>query len=134
MKKVTLAMACSTLLLGACVNDGMHGTSWGGASYIASTSAYTRVSSAGGALAAVATYGGLTSVSTSAGNDTGSSVVTDGTSTAMTSKAGFAQAAIGTSGSAVGIAVSTSGASAAVAVNGNLSAGSTSAGTSTSSW
>lgn len=134
MRKRTCLLFGAFGLLSACVDGGPTATSWGGAAYFVQPGPYTFVSSKRGAQAAVATYGGITSVSTSAGQNVGSTLVTDGTSTTMASGSGGAQAALGTSGGATVISTSTGGASASIATYGGYSAGSTQAGTATSTW
>lgn len=135
MRNRTAVLLGAALLLSACVETGPTATSWGGAAYFMHPGGrHTFVSARGGARAAVATYGNVTSVSTSAGSTVGSTMVTDGTSTTMASRSGDAQAALGTSGGATVISTSTGGASASIATYGNISAGSTQAGTATSTW
>ena len=133
MKPTTPVLLGALALLSACVEGGTA-TSWGGGAMYLMRPGYTNVSSYGAAHAAVGTYGGVTSVSTSAGDQTGSTVATDGTNTVMSSYAGGAGAALGTNGTATAIAASTGGASAALVTDGTTSSGSTSAGTATSVW
>jgi uncharacterized protein (AIM24 family) len=124
---------CAIALMSACV-EGKTSSSWGGGGMYFLPAGYTNVRVVGNARAAVAAYGSLTSVSTSAGDYTGSTVATDGTNTVMSSNSGNAETALGTNGTATAIAASTSGASASLVTDGATSSGSTSAGTATSVW
>ena len=87
-----------------------------------------------GGTASVASYGGITTVTSSAGNAS-SAVATDGTSSAVVASAGGAHAAVGTSGTYVGISTSAGGgSSASLGADGTGSHGSTSAGLANISW
>lgn len=130
----TLLIFGATAFLSACVDSGATATSWGGVPYFVQPAGFAIVKAKGGARAAVATYGSYTSVSTSAGRNVGSTLVTDGRSTTMASASGDAQASLGTSGSLTAISTSTRGASASIASDGTVSAGSTQAGNATSTW
>ena len=87
-----------------------------------------------GGTASVASYGNLTTVTSSAGG-ADAAVATNGVSSAVVASAGSANAAVGTSGSNVGISTSAGGnASASLGADGSGAHGTTAAGNATTSW
>jgi hypothetical protein len=135
--KHPLVLSVTALLLAGCVGGNEVATQWGGGGrYLVNPygPGYIRVATRGPATASIATYGNVTSVSTSAAKDIGSTLVTDGTRTTLASQAGGAESALATSGSNTVMAVSTTNASASLWTDGTTSHGEAWAGTTTSTW
>lgn len=134
MKSTLLPLIAATALLAGCVDGTQVAQSWVDANDLIYPYGGTKVSQNGQAMASVAVWGDVVSVSTAAGSETGSSVATDGASTGVVAHAGNAEVALGASGSYVAISTSTTSAMSSISADGATSAGATQAGNATSSW